>query len=175
MTSNKLRLIQVALSNLFSYEPSAGRCVSRCIATSILDTTDSLASCSILKRRFFFSQPHGLGNPTNSAGVALRSQGTLAYFIYLFLVRLLLIWPFAVRLTKLAVELLSSCPCRRAPLQHHLRQLQEARHHGHALEVQGVLRLRPVHAVLHEQQARPGSRLRALRDGALAAVSTDRR
>lgn len=40
------------------------------------------------------------------------------------------------------------------------------------MEVQGVLRLRPVHPVLHEQQARPEPRLRALRDGTLPAVST---
>lgn len=61
---------------------------------------------------------------------------------------------------------------RGASFQYHLWQLQEAWNHGNAMEVQGVLRLRPVHPVLHEQQAWPEPRFRALRDSTLPAVST---
>ena len=64
-----------------------------------------------------------------------------------------------------------AAPRRRPPPQHHLRLLQEARAAGHALEMPYLLRLRSLHAMLHAQQARPGSRLRALRDGPLAPVS----
>lgn len=61
---------------------------------------------------------------------------------------------------------------RGASFQYHLWQLQEAWNHGNAMEVQGVLRLRPVHPVLHEQQAWLEPRFRALRDSTLPAVST---
>lgn len=60
---------------------------------------------------------------------------------------------------------------RRPSSQHHLWLLQEAWHTRDALEVQDVLRLWPVHTVLHEQQARSVACLWALWDGALAAVS----
>lgn len=64
------------------------------------------------------------------------------------------------------------CVCFRcAPSQHHLRLLQETWDQGNAVEVQGMFWLRPVHAVLHEQQARPLTCFRALRDRTLTTVS----
>lgn len=64
--------------------------------------------------------------------------------------------------------------CRCPSLQYHLWQLQEAWHHGNAMEMQSMLRLWPVHAVLHEQQARPQSSIWTLWDGPFPAVSTPR-
>lgn len=65
----------------------------------------------------------------------------------------------------------SFCSPRCPSPKHHLWLLQEARYTGNAVEMQNVLWLWLVHTVLHEQQARSVSLLRALWDSTLAAVS----